>query len=162
VIVVDVETTGLQRRHDLVVEVAWWNLTTAERGHFIPAHDIDHALDIGSSVALKMNDYQERIMVLPQDLEGIEAQQLETQLKNNTLAGSNPSFDAAFLERIIFPSWHHRLWDLGAYAAGRLNLNYIPGLADVCSRLGVNAPDHTAVNDVTATGTCLLELASRP
>lgn len=56
---------------------------------------------------------------------------------------------------------NHRLWDLSPYADGVMGLDYLPGLADVCERLGVPAPDHTAEGDVSAAGQCLLELRSR-
>ncbi|MGH8008271.1 MAG: hypothetical protein ACREQ3_14845, partial [Candidatus Binatia bacterium] len=80
---------------------------------------------------------------------------------------SNPSFDAAFLQKLLKDislacpiefQWHHRLWDLSAYAAGVLHLDYLPGLADVCDLLNVSPPDHSAESDVTSTGNCFLKL----
>lgn len=157
VIVVDCETTGLELAEGhFAVEVAWWNLATNERGCFIPPHSVSLALRTGDPIALEMNGYKTRIARQTQDTSGQEAQRLEYQLTDNTLAGSNPRFDVGFLApRVLRPTWHHRLWDLATYAAGVLGLDYLPGLTDVCEKLGVPAPDHTAEGDVGATGLCL-------
>lgn len=162
VIVVDTETTGLENDKHFAIEVAWWNLNTNERGYFIPPHSIKRALKIGDSIALEMNKYRERIMWRAQDTLGDQAGILETQLNDASFAGANPRFDIGFLEgRIIDRVWHHRLLDVSAYAMAILGLNYMPGLADVCARLGINRDEtdcHTAWNDVTVTGLCFLRL----
>jgi DNA polymerase-3 subunit epsilon len=165
VIVVDTETTGLELTEGhFAVEVAWWNLVTNERDCFIPPHSVTLALRIGDPAALEMNKYRDRIAlrISAQDTSGHQASRLEDQLRDSTLAGSNPRFDASFLvPRVLRPVWHHRLWDLAPYAAGILGLDYLPGLADVCEQLGVQPPGHTAEGDVTATGRCLLILRAR-
>lgn len=158
VIVVDTETTGLDPSKHIAVEVAWWNLSTNERGVFVPPHNVGWVLRHGDPTALEINQYRERIVNSPQDFSGRCAEALEDQLENNTMAGANPEFDDAFLRKIILMKRHHRLWPIGAYAAGKLNLDYIPGLTDVCARLGIAAPDHSAAGDVTATGQALLAL----
>jgi DNA polymerase III subunit epsilon len=157
VIVVDCECSGLWPWEHVATEVAWWNLCTDERGWFIPEHDVDFVLGNGDPKALEISRYHERLLGKPQD-DGQAAQELANQLRDNTLAGSNPSFDAGFLPPITGRVWHHRMWDLSAYAAGKLNLDYLPGLADVCEQLEVDPPDHSAEGDVTATGLCLLKL----
>ena len=160
VIVVDTETTGLDAEWHIPVEVAWWNLSTNERGVFVPSHDTSWVLEYGDPKALEINQYRERLADALQDTDGRCAQILEDQLADNTMAGSSPEFDDAFLKKIIVVRRHRRLWSLGAYAAGKLNLDYVPGLADVCERLGIKAPDHTAAGDVTSTGRALLTLRS--
>ena len=159
-IVVDCETTGLELSEGhFAVEVAWWNLVTNERACFIPPHSVDLAMRIGDPIALQMNGYKDRIASCAQDTRGKEAHRLDLQLLNNTFTGANPRFDVGFLvPRILRSVWHHRLWDIEAYAAGVLDLDYIPGLSDICEKLGVQAPDHTAEGDVTAAGLCLLAL----
>jgi DNA polymerase-3 subunit epsilon len=156
-IIVDCETTGLELvEGHFAIEVAWWNLATGERDCFIPPHSVTLALRIGDPMALEMNNYRMRIPMAAQDISGRLASELENQLRGSTLAGSNPRFDTGFLvPRVLRPVWHHRLLDLSAYAMGILGLDYLPGLADVCERLGVSAPNHTAEGDVSATGLCL-------
>lgn len=186
VIVVDVETNGLDVARHEAVEVAWWNLTTDERGSFIPQHSPHAVLAAADLEALRVNRYLDRIAPQEQDVYGHHAVKLWEQFGGplddehpeefgepavaHTLAGSNPSFDAAFIAK-MFASvemtselepgpWHHRLWDLSAYAAGVLGLDELPGLARVCELLGVQPPDHTAEGDVIATGLCFRALAT--
>lgn len=169
VVVVDIETTGLDPSQHVCVEVAWWNLDTDERGHFIPEHHVREALAGADIKALQVNRYVDRIAGQPQDYDGSGARRLSEVLHDNTLAGSNPAFDAAFLLKMFMdvesrdlgavPTWHHRLWDLSAYAAGVLRLDHLPGLNEVCERLQLDArPDHSAEGDVTATGLCFRTL----
>lgn len=167
VVVVDLETSGL-RPIDVAVEVAWWDLDSDHRGAFIPPHDVDWVLHHGDPQALEINDYFRRGLDRePQDRGYTETRRLHAALSGNTLAGSNPRFDAAMLYDLFFDDaldpepWHYRLWDLSAYAAGVLGLNELPGLAKVCELLGIPGGDHTAEGDVTATGLCLRMLMAK-
>lgn len=174
IIVVDVETTGLDPATHRAIEVAWLNLSTGESGAFIPPHSPGEVLAEASVEALRVNRYIDRIPGQQQDHGGQGAYQLAEQLHGNTLAGATPSFDAAFLTRMYewyddrelsnAPQWHHRLLDLSAYAAGVLGIppTELPGLSDVCERLGVaNWAPHTAGGDVHATAECFRQLAAR-
>jgi DNA polymerase III epsilon subunit-like protein len=168
IIVVDVETTGFDPDRHETVEVAWWNLDTGERSHFVPVHDVPTALAGANIRSLQINRYIDRLAEAEQDTEYVELNRLWDQLNGNTLAGSNPRFDAGFLatmfqkgNRLTTEPWHYRLWDLAPYAAGVLGLDYLPGLDDVCKELGVNRPDHSAEGDVTATGTCFTQLMGK-
>jgi DNA polymerase III epsilon subunit-like protein len=85
------------------------------------------------------------------------------------LLGSNPRFDARMLEKVFRKAHrkvepcHHRLRDISSYAAGALGLSYNPGLHELCERLNITPPDHTAEADVTATGLAYMKLeAMRP
>jgi DNA polymerase-3 subunit epsilon len=168
VVVVDLETTGFNHKVHHVVECAWWNLDTDERGHFVPLHNVREALASANVQSLRINRYIDRLASAPQDTSGEGARRLAEQLEGNVLAGSNPTFDARFLPRmyapyvaadLVFePTWHHRLWDLSAYAAGVLGLDELPGLARVCELLGYKPGDHTAEGDVTAAGYCFKAL----
>ena len=166
VIVVDTETSGLNPHEHIPVEVAWWRLSTDECGVFVPPHDVDKVLETGDPRALEINQYRERIMPRPQDTDGSELLRLGKALHLNTWAGANPAFDVSFLAPLFaaagFPPrfWHYRLWDVCAYAAGKLDLGYIPGLFEVCKLLELPTPDHGAQNDVVAAGRCLLKLRS--
>lgn len=176
IVVVDIETTGLNPKRHSVVEVAWWNLATDERGEFVPWHKPSRVLAKADIVALRVNGYLDRLADAKQDDYDTGLKALLTQLKGNTFAGCNPAFDAAFLTRLFRahlekpnrPNWHHRMLDVSAYAAGVLHLppTELPGLATVCELLEVvNTAPHTAEGDVDATGRCikiLMEMAPKP
>lgn len=163
-VVVDTETNGLDPEHHEPVEVAWWNLTTDVRGHFITAHDVHKVLWKADVKALQVNRYVDRIADRVPHSHHTETYDLHDQLKGNTLAGSNPAFDAVMLRKLqdlASSPWHYRLFDLSAYAAGALGLDELPGLATVCELLNIEPGDHTAEADVTATGLCIRALQAR-
>ena len=163
-VVVDVETNGLDYNRHQAVEVAWWNLDTGERGCFVPRHDVSQVLANADIGALRMNRYVDRLADAEQDVEGLQLLTLVNQLRGNTMAGSNVRFDAHMVAKLWSAEvWHHRLLELGPYAAGVLRrpvAEGVPGLFDVCKLLGVEQEGdvHTAESGVTATGQCLLEL----
>jgi DNA polymerase-3 subunit epsilon len=184
-IVVDTETTGLDVERHWVLEVAAINVTTGEELYFVPALP-SGALDAADGKALKINGYFERGVYahrLDADTAYNKWLQLWDMLDGNTLAGSNPSFDAAMLNRSalffapkpkgvgygavenspILPSpWHHRLADLSAYAAGAIGIEptALPGLDVVCRSLHVEIDGaHSALGDARATAECFRRLA---
>lgn len=168
IVVVDCESTGL-RSEDIAVEIAWWNLTTGERGNFIPPHDESWVLRFGEERALEINGYRDRIEGKPQD-DDMEVVRLHRVLEGNVLAGSNPTADAGWLAKLFeargldpVAPWHHRMWDLSAYAAGVLGLTELPGLWGTCQLLGIDPEDdvHAAEAGVATTGLCFLELGKR-
>ncbi|BBG01591.1 MULTISPECIES: 3'-5' exonuclease [Pseudonocardia] len=177
IVVVDTETNGLDPRRHQAVEVAWWNLTTNERGMFIPTHNVSEVLANADVKALQINRYVDRIADQVPSVDSHERGKFAQQLDGCTLAGSNPAFDAAMVEKLLRPRhtlqingkpvttwrqpWHHRMLDLSNYAAGMLALNDLPGLAKVCELLDVDPGDHTAEADVTATGECFNKLFAR-
>ena len=165
-LVVDVETSGL-RPADVVVECSWWDLTTDDRGTFIPRHNVRWVLDNGQPEALDLNGYRDRLARARQD-NGSEVARLHTALRGQRLAGANPAFDARHLERLfrvsgLYPDpWHHRLADITNLTAGALDIDPegdLPGLSACCDLWGVPSGDHTAAGDVEATGRCFLALA---
>ena len=174
IIVVDVETNGLDPQRHTVVEVAWRNLGTGAGGVFVPPHNTSDVLAGAEIKALQINRYIDRLATVERDSKGESVYKLAEQLAGNTLAGSNPTFDAAFLTHMFrgqydedmtfIPVWHHRLLDLSAYAAGVLGLPFseLPGLAKVCELLEVELVDaHTAAGDVAATAECFDALRVR-
>lgn len=168
VVVADCETTGFDPYQHTCVEIGWWDLNTGERGLFVPRHDASETLARADIEALRINGYFDRLADAPQD-HGAEVLRLASALHRQTLAGSNPAFDARFLPRMFasyghldVTPWHHRMWDLAPYAAGVLGLDHLPGLSEVCELLGTDArPDHSAAGDVTAAGECFLALFER-
>lgn len=164
VVVLDVETTGLTDR-DIAVEVAWWDLTTDERGVIVTPHNTAWVLENGHPDALEMNGYRERLLHAVQT----EPTALHQVLRGQTLAGANIRFDAAHLAKLftargLHPApFHHRLLDVESYAAGVLGLppGELPGLSQLCDLLSIPPGDHTAEADVTSTGLCFKALLDK-
>lgn len=168
-VVVDLESNGLDFDKHTAVEVAWWNLNTGEQGCFVPVHDVSTVLANASIKALQINRYVDRLADAEQDVEGLQLLRLAEVLRGNTMVGSNPAFDSAMLRKLMpdrKPTWHYRLLDIGAYAAGVLALppeRGVPGLWETCQLLNVELREdvaHTAMGDVIATGECLVKLQS--
>ncbi|MBA0126314.1 3'-5' exonuclease [Haloechinothrix sp. YIM 98757] len=172
VIVVDTETTGLDRARHVPIEVAWVDLATGQENAWIPWHtrqDISRA----QPEALEINGYYQRLADAPTDHAAlIAAKDLHERLGGAVLAGASPAFDADML-RILFnrtgctplEPWHHRLADLAAYAAGTLGIpiSELPSMSRVCGLLGVqNDAPHTALGDARATAACLRAIAALP
>lgn len=179
-IIVDVESTGLDQSRHVPLEVAAVNVHTGEELYFVPVFE-SGTMEAASGKALQINRYFERGLYAQSTTWQATEQHWEelwTMLSGNTLGGSNPTFDAAMLingymqtkrnngaaylaAHVSKPVWHHRLADLAAYAAPafRLPPNELVGLADVCNLLGVtNEDEHTALGDARATAECFRKL----
>lgn len=157
VIVVDTETTGLDLERDYAVEVAWQDYHSGEAACFVPFHNRGDVLERAHPTALEINGYRQRIMPRPQDL-GLEVGRMWSVLEGATLVASAPAIDLAMLARMFSEHalaprpWHHRVVDLGSYAAGRLGipLHAVPGLWVLANALEVETPDHGAAQDVSS------------
>ncbi|MFV8049900.1 exonuclease domain-containing protein [Mycobacterium sp. 48b] len=159
-IVVDLETTGLNTATCWPLEVAAINTATGHEIRFNP-FVTRSALGEADFQALQVNRYYERgsweDMLASAAENHVAYQELEKMLTGNTLGGSNPRFDAAVLARLMGEVWHHRLADLSAYAAPAMGLgpDELPGLAKVCEHFGItNYDEHSAYGDATATASC--------
>jgi hypothetical protein len=170
-VVVDCESSGL-RIVDCAVEVAWWDLSSGERGRFIPEHDEAWVLKHGEPRALEINDYSGRIEGEPQD-DGTEVARLYRQVEGAALVGSNIRQDAQWLEDMFIGAgfdqprqvdgvdvprptqpWHHRMWDLSVMAATEFGLDELPGLWDICQMLDLEPEGdvHTAESGAITSG----------
>lgn len=175
-IVVDVETTGLDTTKHVAVEIAAVNATTGDELHFVPwlaPKDMAAA----DPYALSVNRYYERRVFENQlDLAEtfLKAEELHSMLAGNTLAGSNPAFDAQMISNFFREHredadpapWHHRLADLAAYAAGRFDVapNDLPGLDRVCELLSLpieGGHRHSALVDARLTAECFRAFGAR-
>lgn len=178
---VDVETNGLDRKRHVAVEVAWWNLTTDVRGHFVPRHDVSRVLGTADVGALRVNHYVDRLATAEQarpaqvldlweQFAGPDAAATAGKRSaRHTFVAANPAFDAHFVRKVFralstpfgiddTEPWHFRLWDVETFAAGVLGLDEVPGLSTIASLLGIALGDHTAQGDVTTGGLCMHRL----
>lgn len=168
-IVVDLETTGLNHTIHRILEVAAINTTTDEIIHFSP-YVSPNDLGLADPSAMQVNRYYERGAwknILTGEASNDQYTRLAEMLRGNTLAGCNPRFDADFLNQsktCFDPEpWHHRLADLSAYAAGALGIspNGLLGLGDICDRLDVDpGVAHSALDDAKATAACFRKLTA--
>jgi DNA polymerase-3 subunit epsilon len=166
-VVVDTETTGLTDK-DIIVEIAWWDLGTDERGVFIPQHDVAWVLMNAHPDALAMNGYEQRLANAPQN-DGSALTRLHHVLRGQCIGGSNIRYDVAKLSRLFAANrlrpepWFYHLAELSPYACGVLGLPPTdpPGLSKCCDLLGIPAGDHTAAADVTATGLAFKALMAK-
>ena len=156
----DTETTGLDPdRHEV------WEIAFAVDDGPIVSGVVPHSLRNADPLALNLNGYYGRgVVPTYSDIEGMARSALE----GASIVGANPAFDAAFLRaRWGCTPWHHRLWDVEAFAAGVLGLDFVPGLAKTAEILRVQGyeipePDHTAAGDVATLRTIFRHLMKGP
>lgn len=161
-VVCDIETTGLGPQC-APIEVAAINVDTGEVLEFVPYVDLTKVAVEPQAFAI--NRYFERGVfhkMLNQDDTDAMWEALAAMLSDNTFAGSNPTFDAALVKRLVgVPTWHHRLADLAAYAAPALGRDpsELPGLQDVITALKIeNRCPHSALGDAEATAKAFAKL----
>ncbi|WP_010540397.1 exonuclease domain-containing protein [Dietzia alimentaria] len=161
-IVVDVETSGLDPNMHDVLEVAAIDLTTGAEHYFVPTPTSLGWRTLASGPAMRVNRYFERAVYdnTLDERDTIKAwEELATMLDGNILAGVNPWFDAAFVDAAL--AHHriecrrsHRLRDLATYAAGVLGTDPSEpaSAADIFAILDVtNEEAHSALGDTRAT-----------
>lgn len=171
-IVVDVETSGLDpTRHD-VLEVAAIDLVTGEDLTFVPTPVSGSWLEEADPDALRINRYFERAVYRDRvdvDTTRDRWRLLAKMLDGNIIAGANPQFDASFVDAAM-QHWEikcrrrHQLRDLATYAAGVLGTDPAEPLssASILESLGVvNNSPHSAWGDTAATADAFRTLRER-
>ena len=145
----DTETTRLDpKRHEI------WEIAYAVDDGPIKSAIVPHKFTKPDPKALAMNGYLDR--AVDAKANHLFESELLDELTGATIVGANPAFDAAFLRaRWGITPWHHRLWDIEAYAAGVLgwdSLKGMKGIAETLRVLGhdIPQPDHSAAADVAA------------
>jgi DNA polymerase-3 subunit epsilon len=164
-IVVDVETTGLDPFCHQILELAAIDVESGAEFYMAPSVSTS-ALGAADVEALAINRYYERRVpsgMLSHEETLSSYDRLRDMLRGNTFAGSNPRFDAAFIAKRTSEVWHHRLADLSSYSGAALRLapHELVGLDQVCAALGVkNEEPHSALGDARATAECFRQLAA--
>ena len=150
---IDTETTGLDARIHQPYEVCIWR----EDAESPWTQGLPHSLEYADGAALRIGGYFDRGMAPWADVEGVLRAQVIEALRDVTLVGSNPAFDAAMLPRFIgAPVWNHRLINVAEGAMWLFDWERPKGLADVSAALRdlgheIPEPDHTAEMDVRVT-----------
>lgn len=148
----DVETTGLDPRNDMVWEFAAIRREpdgTETRHHAFVRHDTHLRSEMPEPFR---SDLEARY-----DDESALGAVVFTGLLRLVLAGAPrivgacPWFDTTFLAEYIAPCWSHRLVDVETLAAGKLG-RLVDGLADAAAAFGIENPGaHTAMGDAETT-----------
>lgn len=168
-IVVDVETSGLDPITHDVLEVAAINLFTGDELRFVPTPTRPDWPANAAPEALQVNRYYERGVYKDQvdtETTGKRWKTLADMLDGNILAGANPWFDAAFVDTALHhwgiePTRRYQLRDLATYASGilRLDPSAPTSSATVFDKLGIiNREPHSAYGDATATAAAFAAL----
>lgn len=151
-LVVDVETTGLNEDLHQVFEVAWCDIYGKGGRSLILPHSLENA----QPEALEVNRYYERGLDLafPVPWNMARAEMLGA-FKDKIFVGSNPDFDRRFLSRLLGSEpWHHRRVDVTNMAQVMLGEPVPMGMAKTVDELNsrydtkIKVPDHTALGDV--------------
>jgi len=151
----DLETTGLDEKKHQVWEAAY-----AVDDNDVQSSLLNHSLKNANPVALGINNYSDRIKAWVDTNSGhANRNAWETKLRavltGATLVAANPTFDATMLKaRWGEAPWAYRMIDLEAYAMPYLGLDRPRGLAYIAEKLGVEAPDHSAHQDVVTLRQC--------
>lgn len=143
----DCETTGLDYRHDDVVELSY----ALEQGD-------PKTLYFGM---IEVPEFIDNLIgFTARGISGIYSSEEEFDefldvFQDSTMVSANPKFDASFLETEGLYVAHHRTLDIESYAMHALGLNFVPGMSDIYNFLTeagyqLTTPDHTSRNDVLA------------
>lgn len=164
----DIETTGLDPRHDEILEVAMIKRTDVAPGADIDLHfSLNINPDRANAKALEVNRYWERRDELGamQISDGVAANLLWTTLRDAVVVGNNVQFDLRFIEQFLLVNsftptgighdfsptpWNYHPVDLKALVAGKLGLGEPPwSTKQVARECGVPLPEdaHSAYAD---------------
>lgn len=170
-VVVDIETSGLDPHRHTVLEVCAINLRTNDELHFVPEPKLDWKIS-ASNEAMAINRYFERHVYRDQldtETSAKRWEELADMLDGAIVCGAAPWFDVSFLDPLLWPDTKprrdHHLRDLGTYAAGVLAVD--PAVSWSQSRVLellniTNTGPHSARGDARACAEAFLALFDYP
>lgn len=155
VVIVDVETTGLDPQRDQIWELAVIVLGE-QRRDFAVFVEHDERLADGLPEPFREDHHRRYRAALPgtvHSFKDVRRALAGVMVKRPTLVGAQPWFDAAFLAQ-IFPDrpWHYRLRCVESMTAGHLGRD-VGGLDDCLAALDLapnNHPHHAYSDAVSA------------
>lgn len=160
VIFLDTETTGLDPERNEVWEVAagWWSHADGWHEH-VWQFCVD--LDRADLIALNIGRWNERFDYKSHNGRGDFCAWFQKFAWGKHICGAVPSFDAAFLGKMMrayscIPSWHYHLIDIEALVVGTLQARGRPvslpwNSNEISLAVGVDPGDferHSALGDV--------------
>lgn len=170
-VVVDIETSGLDPARHVVLEVCAINLRTGRELAFTPEPQLDW-IKRAAPEAFSINRYFERRVYRSQlDAKTTRARwrELAEMLDGAIVCGANPWFDTAFLDPILWPDTEPRrdyhLRDLTTLAVGILDLDpAVPwSQRSILEQLEItNHKPHSATGDARACAEAFRALLARP
>lgn len=131
-------------------------------------HQDDHANPNNNGPRRTSPSTGYRFMAFPRPAQQEEWDQFAFDIKDKIWVGANPRFDTEFMEHYFYPEplqYHHRLFDIQAYAAGKWGYTrpmsfrevvakingYLDGAPEIWGGNHIIQPDHTSYTDVLAT-----------
>lgn len=151
----DTETTGLNPDLHEVWEIAY----AVEDGPINSGFVLHNAVGVDPQ-ALAVNGYLERFHGDDHFKNAIRFElKVREALSGAEIVASNPPFDRSMLRaRWGVEPWHHRSTDISSYA--KPLYGELLGLYKIAERLDIDAPDHTAAQDVATLRACYRALES--
>jgi oligoribonuclease (3'-5' exoribonuclease) len=146
-IFVDTETTGLDEFNDSLIEVSYATARSDIKTLYFGITEVRPNIN-------KLIHFAERKisgrMSTPEEIADFVALS-----QDNIMVAACPAFDKSFLFRYGLFGFHYRMLDIESYAAGKLNLNYVPGMHELYVTLTergykIPEPTHTSASDVAA------------
>lgn len=172
VIVIDVETSSLDTKSCIPVEIAAVTLHGDKIMEFVPYHT-DSQIALADPESLNINGYYKRDLkskALSISQTWQKYMELRDLLNGRTFVGSNPWFDKRVLEKemvqydLLEPGvgLGSAVFDVRTFASGGLGYAKKIGMSLACKRLGIPVQkQHTAIGDAVMTAQVLRELLVR-
>lgn len=172
---IDIETTGLDWNKHSAIEIAWMAGDMEQPEVIFPYRytgkgDQQPVWQQADPEAMEINDFFNRYPNGVKDSDISDLIRFLDVIEDSTLVGANVRFDARFIEKAYGfnpEPWHHRLFDLQAYAAGVFRWPAPKSWEDTVDEIikrdmlllnpeeeddnypdFSTEPDHTAANDV--------------
>lgn len=145
-IFVDTESTGLNPKHDELVELSYATLDSDIKTLFFGVTEVPEFIDD----LIKFTERGIRGKTSTSD----EIADFLTLSNDNTMVAANPSHDKGFLEAFGLWKFHYRMLDIESYAFALLRVEEVPSMKNMHDLLAeytdLPEPDHSSAGDVAA------------